>query len=156
MRLLDSNTARSVGLGVFLLLASAATARSTWAAPDSEVVRVATQVALDVLERFATPYSDISTLFPEGTSEKATRTIGVRPLLDALGIDERDAESLTGVLKRGGVEEFEIVWEPQLAKGAGKDGFVRKGRLSCRAKAQAKNQERYSTHFRVWVMRGRS
>jgi hypothetical protein len=156
MRLLDSDTARSVGLGVFLLLASGATARSTWAAPDNEVVRVATQVALDVLERFATPYSDISTLFPEGTSEKATRTIGVRPLLEALGLEDRDAESLTVALKRGGIEEFEIVWEPQLAKGPGQEGFARKSRLSCRAKAPAKDQERYPTHFRVFVMRGRS
>jgi hypothetical protein len=155
MRLLDSAAVRSVGLGVFLLLTSAAAGRSAWAAPDSEVVRVATQVALDVLERFATPYSDISTLFPEGTSEKATRIIGVRPLLEALGLEERDAESLATALKRGGIEEFEIVWEPQLAKGPGQEGFARKSRLSCRAKAPAKEQQRYPAHFRIFVMRGR-
>jgi hypothetical protein len=156
MRLLDSRTARALWFGALLIVASATTARSTRAAPDSEVVRVAAQVALDVLERFCTPYSDISTLFPEGTSERATRTIGVRPLLEALGIDGRDAESLALALKRGGIDEFEIVWEPQLSKGAGKEGFVRKGRLSCRAKAPAKEQPLYPAHFRVWVMRGRS
>jgi hypothetical protein len=88
--------------------------------------------------------------------EKATRTIGARPLLEALGLEDCDAESLAITLKRGGIEEFEIVWEPRLSKGPGNDGFVRKSRLSCRAKAPANEQERYPAHFRVFVTRGRS
>jgi hypothetical protein len=88
MRSPHSSTARALWIGAFVLAAPAFAARSTWAAPDNEVRRVATQVAIDVLERFSTPYSDIATLFPEGTSEKATRTIGARPLLEALGLED--------------------------------------------------------------------
>ena len=134
-----------------VILLAALSLASGAAPPDQEVLRVEAQIALDVLERFATPYSDISSVFPDDTEAGAVRrNIPAKDILAMVAIADDDAALLIRTLKRANIEQFELVWEPAVG---GPALGLRKCRLTCRAVAPPDEQKHHSLYFRVWCMR---
>lgn len=133
------------------LLAALLLAASPAAAAPDEAARVERDVALDVLERFATPYTDIDSVFPEGGPGPARRVLPVSDLLSMLAVGEAEAKDLARTLDGAGVARFELVWEGAVARGPYPELYVRKARLTCRAlRARGGPGAAYA---RVWVMR---
>jgi hypothetical protein len=138
---------------MFILAAAMTVSPSGAGTPGPEVTRLEEQIALDFLERFGHPYSDVEVLFPEDTQTTARRRFTVGEMMSMLGILGATAADIERVLAAGGVGEFEIEWQPSIMRGYGNQNVLRKDRLACRAVRTGEIPDGHGVFFRVFVRR---
>jgi type II secretory pathway pseudopilin PulG len=89
------------------------------------------QITLDLLERFAQPYSDVHYLFPRGDAPRGpvTRELDLDQAMDAVAIPTADRPLLKSILSSGSIRGFTVVWSRGLTVGGGDKLRLRKDRI---------------------------
>jgi hypothetical protein len=87
------------------------------------------QLTLDLLERFAHPYSDIALLFAKDVASPAVRELSVDEALRMVAIPDAERALVKSTLASGAVKGFSLVWHRGLAIGEGQSHRLRRDRL---------------------------
>jgi len=89
------------------------------------------QLTLDLLERFAQPYSDVQYLFPRtgGAPGPVTRELGIDEAMDLVAVPAADRPLLKEVLTAGSIRGFTVLWHRGLTVGSGAKHRLRKDRI---------------------------
>lgn len=117
------------------------------------VTQARRQIVLDLLERFAQPYSDIAYFFPENAPSPATRELSVDEAMTAVGIAQTERSILKSILESGSVKGFNLVWHRGLAIGEGESARLRKDRLWVYTVFTARVSGPQTASFRVFAVR---
>lgn len=89
------------------------------------------QITLDLLERFAQPYSDVQYLFPRGDAARGpvTRELDLDQAMELVAIPTGDRALLKSILVSGSIKGFTVVWHRGLTVGGGDKLRLRKDRI---------------------------
>jgi hypothetical protein len=139
------------GLGVAIQSLMVSTLQGVQVDRVSEVKR---NITLDLLERFAHPYSTVDELFVRSVGSPATREMSVAEAITTIGMTPEDAAVAKAILATGKVTGFMLVWHRGVANSApGSGRTLRLDRLWCHP-VEAEGRGARVNSFRVFHVRG--
>ena len=92
----------------------------------SEVKR---RMSLDLIERFAHPYSDIELVFPKSVKTPAVKQLTIDEAMELVAVPAESRMLLKAILSGGHVVGFTLAWSRGLVIGAGKSDQLRLDKL---------------------------
>lgn len=111
------------------------------------------QMTLDLLERFAQPYSDIAHFFRDTPRTHAELELSIDEAMKIVAIPDSERPLLKSILQSGSVHGFTLVWHRGLAIGEGETRRLRKDRLWVHTVFTAAQKGPQISSFRVFYVR---
>lgn len=119
-------------------------------------------VCLDLLERFATPYSDVESLFARGDVAKidgkvaVSRSVTVDEALAMIAVSGPEAAAIKQTLQTAGVTAFTLAWNKGLqAEGSDAPAALRMDKLWCFPVTARTQPGGSGAGFRLFCLRGK-